>query len=367
MTEHCFNLSDGEHVEGTSRFMFNFPEIWYVNQSIKDMSIGIRSIILKPEPVFVNFQDLYVLGDDSTIQNSINNSLNVVKINGQLVLPNQMYIDMGKSVDERVDILSFVNWANEKMVSDLDHHMDICQSAYGNLNLVDLSRYSVYFQYDSDGSLLFACNEHSNFSIKFKVADLTNGNYGVWTFNSGFHKLVGLDHLKEDTNINSYLSNIVEVLSQPTIDRGMLVIILEDAKKNGIEILIDPNTIDLKEDRTLGVDTTSTLAIKPALYKQLLFKGIRIHNVWSRKDVMIRSSLCEMDKRGYLGFSSNYSNSAQAIYPQPKIYDVNNRNSKFWIELFDSYTQKAINILNSNMLLIEAIVYQKPKRTFNRT
>ena len=97
------------------------------------------------------------------------------------------------------------------------------------------------------------------------------------------------------------------------------------------------------------------------------FKGIIVSNVWSRKDVLLRSSIAEMDKRGYIGFSSNYSNSSQAIYPQPKIYDVTNTNSKFWVELYDSYNQKAINMLDGNMLLIEAIVCQKPKRTFNRT
>ena len=74
-----------------------------------------------------------------------------------------------------------------------------------------------------------------------------------------------------------------------------------------------------------------------------------------------------MDKIGYLGFSSNYSNSAQAIYPQPKMFDINNTESKFWVDLYDSYTQKSIQMLDGNLLLIEAIVVQKPKRTFNRS
>ena len=99
----------------------------------------------------------------------------------------------------------------------------------------------------------------------------------------------------------------------------------------------------------------------------LKFSSITFKNVWSRKDVLLTSSISEMDKRGYLGFSSNYSNSAQAIYPQPKMFDINNTESKFWVDLFDSYTQKSIQLLGGNLLLIEAVVVQKPKRTFNRT
>ena len=83
--------------------------------------------------------------------------------------------------------------------------------------------------------------------------------------------------------------------------------------------------------------------------------------------MLLTSSVSEADKRGYIGFSSNYSNSAQAVYPQPKMYPVSNTNSKFWVELFDSYTQKAINMDESNLLLIEAVIFQKPKRTFTRT
>ena len=53
-TEHCFNLNDAEHIEGTSRYVFDYPEIWYVNQTIKDMSMGNRSIILKPKTYLLN-------------------------------------------------------------------------------------------------------------------------------------------------------------------------------------------------------------------------------------------------------------------------------------------------------------------------
>ena len=104
-----------------------------------------------------------------------------------------------------------------------------------------------------------------------------------------------------------------------------------------------------------------------AKYNLLLFSSITFTNVWSRKDVLLTSSISEMDKRGYLGFSSNFSNSAQAIYPQPKMFDINNTDSKFWVDLYDSYTQKPIQMLGGNLLLIEGIVVQKPKRTFNRT
>lgn len=58
MTEHCFNFADAEHVAGTNRYVFTYPEIWYTNQTIKDMSLGVRSIVLKPGPLQVKVDDL---------------------------------------------------------------------------------------------------------------------------------------------------------------------------------------------------------------------------------------------------------------------------------------------------------------------
>ena len=141
----------------------------------------------------------------------------------------------------------------------------------------------------------------------------------------------------------------------PAYYAGKVGMIIETIAERGIII---SNDITLEHDDIYEVTPP---------YYLLKFSSITFKNVWSRKDVLLTSSISEMDKRGYLGFSSNYSNSAQAIYPQPKMFDINNTESKFWVDLFDSYTQKSIQLLGGNLLLIEAVVVQKPKRTFNRT
>ena len=66
-TEHCFNFHDAKHEDGTNRYVFNYPEIWYTNQTIKDMALGVRSIILKPEPINVSFNNVFVVGENPAV------------------------------------------------------------------------------------------------------------------------------------------------------------------------------------------------------------------------------------------------------------------------------------------------------------
>ena len=380
-TEHCFNLNDAEHIKGTSRYVFDYPEIWYVNQTIKDMSMGIRSIILKPAPIYTNAIKLYVLGDNMENEKLIRDA-NKLVLNNKTVYPHLMEIDIRKNVDERIDMLQFVNWANEKIIADIDHHMDIVESGYDNLTMCDLTRYSCYFEYSDEGTLMFTANENSNLCIKMTYNEATTGNLAINVFTKGFHQLLGLDYNNEDTNINCYISALLKAARD---NESLIPNIIKNMNNNGIQIIAatpqrksstdltdfvvyggpeDDCPLIVEYDVAAGVKSGTTYDYPMVNVK---FKGIIVSNVWSRKDVLLRSSIAEMDKRGYIGFSSNYSNSSQAIYPQPKIYDVTNTNSKFWVELYDSYNQKAINMLDGNMLLIEAIVCQKPKRTFNRT
>ena len=70
-TEHCFNFHDAEHEDKTNRYVFNYPEIWYVNQTIKDMSMGVRSIILKPETINIMLNDIFAIGTNTNINNAL--------------------------------------------------------------------------------------------------------------------------------------------------------------------------------------------------------------------------------------------------------------------------------------------------------
>ena len=366
-TEHCFNFHDAKHEDRTNRYVFNYPEIWYTNQTIKDMALGVRSIILKPEPIYVSFNNVFARGKSTFVVDTLQKLTTIPIINGFKFLSNQMMLDFNCNVDEKLDILSFVNWANQKYVSDYDHFKDIVMNYYEGNSVLDLSKYSIYWNYDKNGNLSLRANQNSKIAVAIPFKDGVQKVFECNAFNEGFHKLVGLDYTKQNQCINVFIANMAYFLneinrgssSQETKAQEKLAAVLQDAKNNGIEfgnpeIIKDP----------IFTQTAGSTTIP--LYWYVQFDYITFSNVWSRKDVLLTSSIAEMDKRGYLGFSSNYSNSAQAIYPQPKMFDINNTESKFWVDLYDSYTQKSIQMLDGNLLLIEAIVVQKPKRTFNR-
>ena len=352
-TEHCFNFHDGKHKDRTNRYVFDYPEIWYTNQTIKDMTMGVRSIILKPEPITVNLNNVFVVGINSAVTETLTGMTTIPVINSQIVLPNRMTVDIRCNVDEKMDILTFVNWANNKYVKDYEHFKDIVFNLFIDGGILDISRYSLYWEYDKNGNFSMKANGQSMIAVRMYYTGKEQADFECNAFNEGFHELVGLDITNEDTCINMYLALIAKYLNQKTAGaEKRLDAVLEKARQNGIDI----------DTPTLSLDSLN----KPYVFWDLKFNSITFSNVWSRKDVLLTSSLAEMDKRGYLGFSSNYSNSAQAIYPQPKMFDINNTESKFWVDLYDSYTQKSIQMLGGNLLLIEAVVVQKPKRTFNR-
>ena len=366
-TEHCFNFHDAKHKDGTNRYVFNYPEIWYTNQTIKDMALGVRSIILKPEPINVSFNNVFVVGENPAVIKTLLGMKTLPIINSQTVLPNRMNVDIRCNVDEKMDILSFVNWANNKYIEDYEHFKDIVLNVFVNGGILDISRYSLNWEYDKNGNLSICANQYSKIAVALPYISEAQTSFSCNAFSEGFHKLVGLDYMNADKCLNVYISNMAYLLAQiklgaaatETRAQELLTILLQNAKNNGIDF----GEVELVTDPILTQKVGSTT--KP-LYWLIQFDSITFSNVWSRKDVLLTSSVAEMDKRGYLGFSSNYSNSAQAIYPQPKMFDINNTESKFWVDLYDSYTQKSIQMLDGNLLLIEAIVVQKPKRTFNR-
>ena len=337
-TEHCFNFHDAEHKDKTNRYVFNYPEIWYVNQTIKDMALGIRSIILKPEPIYVQLQDIFVIGTNTEVEATLEKMEVRPVINQKVILPNRLSIRIQQHIDEKIDMLTFVNMANEKFQRDYSEFKDIIYNYYEDKSLLDVSKNSINWLYDKEGNLTLEAANNNKLAVRISSEGKCK------TFNEGFHKLVGLDYNDTHTNLNTMMATLIPAVY--------------DEEEETIRETIAERGIIISDDITLVTDSP---------YNLLKFSSITFKNVWSRKDVLLTSSISEMDKRGYLGFSSNYSNSAQAIYPQPKMFDINNTESKFWVDLFDSYTQKSIQLLGGNLLLIEAVVVQKPKRTFNRT
>ena len=315
--------------------------------------MGVRSIILKPEPIYVKLEHIYAVGTNLSIVEELKKHSSIPVINQERIYPNRVKIDIRQQIDEKIDMLSFVNMANEKLEKDYQNYKDVIFSLYESKSLMDVAKNSIYWEYDKEGTLTLAANSTSRISIRMPYYATETSRFECNTFNEGFHKLVGLNYHSATTNINTLLSLLCQAYVATCPNEQKVIKTMAD---NGITI----GTYTVRND---PLDTNNG---QPR-YWELITNSITFSNVWSRKDVLLTSSISEMDKRGYLGFSSNFSNSAQAIYPQPKMFDINNTETKFWVDLYDSYTQKSIKMLGGNLLLIEAIVVQKPKRTFNRT
>ena len=54
-SEHGFNCKYAEHKVGTNRYIFKYPETFYSSMNDRRLYFGLRSIIVKLEPLFLDF------------------------------------------------------------------------------------------------------------------------------------------------------------------------------------------------------------------------------------------------------------------------------------------------------------------------
>ena len=117
--------------------------------------------------------------------------------------------------------------------------------------------------------------------------------------------------------------------------------------------------VDKKYDITKPVNTNT--------YAQaIIFTGLVVNQVWSRKDLLIKSSIAELDVNNYLGYSTMTTSSPVCIYASPKMYPIESQSFKFWVDLYDSYNDDLVELPDNVVMIIEAALYLKPKIPFNR-
>ena len=128
-----------------------------------------------------------------------------------------MDIYINKNVDEKVDMFEFVNWANNKIISDFDRHADVIHSANNNFDLLDLDRYSVWLRYTSKGTFKLKSNDYCNLCLKIYEDEYQANKIGVVTFTRGFHQMLGLNYDNEKTNINIHISVLLQMFLEKTL------------------------------------------------------------------------------------------------------------------------------------------------------
>ena len=140
------------------------------------------------------------------------------------------------------------------------------------------------------------------------------------------------------------------------------------ARELGIEFIDLKKCVYNAQSEYIEVDKNIynrlSISLKFQLVHCLAFSGLRIKNVWSRKDILIRSSIAEMDEQNYLGYSTMNDSSGVCIYSTPKMYPIESHDHKFWVDLYDSLRETPVELPDKVVLIIEGILHQNAKPDF---
>ena len=182
-------------------------------------------------------------------------------------------------------------------------------------------------------------------------------------FGDDFEMLLSL-RFDGQTDLNRILAGLAGIDKDYKIEQAKA-----DCDKYGISFVgvqtlnfpIQPEYqyVNNKYDITKPV-TTNTYA------QAIIFTGLVVNQVWSRKDLLIKSSIAELDVNNYLGYSTMTTSSPVCIYASPKMYPIESQSFKFWVDLYDSYNDDLVELPDNVVMIIEAALYLKPKIPFNR-
>ena len=387
VSEHCFNLLDAQHRAGTNRYVFKYPGTWHLQHEANDLSIGIRSILLKPASFDVDLNDLYVMGCISISETGGEATITpitppnpIVSICGDQVKPDWMDLSHTITVNENVDMATYCQKLSNEYKERFDRHERLCYELYLNSKYLGMKGDSFIVKYTNDGSFYMGTTTPNTYLLHVCSGPGTYGDISL--FNSSFHTLMGLDETDENQNLNKILHWLL-LCSMDSLEETYVEAVLNirntvgvcfnepyiNPEYTGDDWMIDDGIYKVDEndhpkylcDRIYAVEDTDNEG-----QWFVLFNSLTIRNVWSRKNVLITSSIAENDTRNYLGYSSVVGDH-ESTYALPKMYDLTNQSNEFWIETFDSHTGEPVEVpIDTTSILIEACLYLKDKRTFNR-
>ena len=490
VSEHCFDFKDSTHKTGTNKYEFRYPQSWYLMNAICDLSVGIRNIILKPGPIDISLNNLW-LGAFASIKTTsgvstaqaIEHPSAFVSIAGVPLQPERIPLMFSAAVDEKVDMIDFCDKLNKQYKEDYSIFEKQCIDAYQAYKYMGITDKSARFYYD--GGFGMSTNNLNQYFIYTVAGTLDKGTFmdlRVDLFDDKFHQLMGLDYTNYDQNLNMILKKLAyarmqsadaymdefnkwseqgiyfgNIMLNPNYKSGTVIVkdgvktfdkrrrTDEDlnwpytgeshtSKPNGgyediyysikeyngaerytketksytvedkgdYEHTIYVKMIEYRRDEQEAVDmdiytiekykmtvsgeddgeqgkdylgnmkyiaVNGVYAVQdPTVANQIciIFNSLYIDDVWSRKGILVTSSIADFDERNYLGYSSFVSNNTNATYANPKMYPITNQSFTFWIELWDSYTEQKLELPPNSNVIIEACLCQKDKRSFNR-
>jgi hypothetical protein len=300
--EQVFDIRDAEHVAGTNRYVFKYPEHWRRIPN-KQLTIGIRSIKLINYPLWLEWDWKCQVKDDQDEWATI--------------------LDIGTNIQISPD----------ESLSSTDKFRNAVREAYtmwysGNpLTNLEFSIEIFVLEYNLNEQTLSFRLDKNTLTHKFYLSEEE-------TTTPDFNRLVGVP--------DTFFPDFVQMQKQITVDKDGLIQIFpfyawEYAYKkelSHIEIKYRP---------------FNSTTIDPRAPYAFIF-----HNVPNRGNLEIKSSIPDLTNGQYLGYTNEK-------FEPIKYYQIHNSDSKFWIDLYDGSTGTPIELLPKDRIIIEAVVMNEPR------
>ena len=191
VSEHGFNLKDASHERGSNRYTFPYPETWYNSQNFANLTVGLRSIILKPDPLQVNLSGFQIVRADTQPLNSVlhinKNTDGSAKsaydrpgINGVLMYPDRLPIYVDTEVSEGLTMKNICDKVTDACNSTFKDYQDTykIQAEYYDSKFSNLSEHleplqispgAVNFTYTARREFIMETTHPSKYKFMVKI------------------------------------------------------------------------------------------------------------------------------------------------------------------------------------------------------
>ena len=405
VSEHGFNLRDAEHERGTNRYVFKYPEVWYSSSPYLNLTFGLRSIILKPDPVDINLSGLQITNVSAGFKlapylqivgdlGKITAAYDRPRINGDVIYPDRLPMYLDQEVNEGTRMTEVCEGLNNGINNEITRY----QSRYKDLkSLFDatftssklpelrIDYKSVHFTFTRNREFIMETSFPNSYKFlnvyrtqSCSTDTITNliptdppttvttmdVPYDCTCFSKDFEKLLTLD-FEEGVSLNRILAGLAGLRVNLQPDDAKALCDKYGIRFDGVQLINYPIEAEYEKKVDGTYDITKPKTTLKYAYG-VLFTRLVVSQVWSRKDLLIRSSIAEMDTRSYLGYSTMTNSSPICIYATPKMYPIESSSHKFWVDLYDSYNEDLVELPDNCVLIIEAALYLNPKVQFNR-
>jgi hypothetical protein len=312
--EQVFDIRDAEHIAGTNRYVFKYPEHWRRIPN-KQLTIGIRSI--------------------KRINSSIILEWNMF-INSSEVIPTHSY-----TCKYRFQIGPQENLVTANMLNSIPEALYKRYKQTDNYKTATKPYLSNVFQieYDVNESALIII-DHNDYDMTFSTDSFTFLFFKRVYTSPDFNKLVNIptDFFPDlvimiDKSVTSSKDN------QP-VDYSFYIAFMkkyEETLKH-VEILFrSPMNQDLN----------------PYDFDPRYPYGFKFKNTPKKGDLLIKSSIPDQTNGQYLGYTNEK-------FEPIKYYQIHNSDSKFWIDLYEGITQIPVELCPNDRIIIEAVVMTEP-------